>query len=79
MIVICKMTQCPYHDYKGFCAKPVAVAIDQLGMCNVLWKKGQQRQVRLPYDEFYHKIQINIEDAQVRNIEQEKKEETTAE
>ena len=37
------MVQCPYYDNKGFCAKSEVISIDQLGMCSVLWKKGQQR------------------------------------
>lgn len=41
MTVSCKMVQCPYFD-SGFCAKGT-IGIDQNGMCNVIWKRGQRR------------------------------------
>ena len=56
MTVSCKMNQCPYHD-RGFCAKPGAVNIDQMGMCSVLWRKGQQRAL---FKEFYAIIKEQI-------------------
>lgn len=58
------MKQCPYHDERGYCAKSTVVGIDQMGMCNVLWRKGQQRQLVMPFtDEMYHKDPITIVDA----------------
>lgn len=38
---VCKMNQCPYN-IKGECGNRLLV-IDENGMCNHLWKKGQQR------------------------------------
>lgn len=64
MIVSCKMAQCPYHDERGYCAKPTVLGIDQMGMCSVLWRKGQQRQLIMPFtDEMYPKDPIVIVDA----------------
>lgn len=34
------VTQCPYNDSRGFCAKKV-VNINEMGSCKVLWRKGQ--------------------------------------
>lgn len=76
MIVICKMTQCPFHDSRGYCAKPSIVSIDEMGMCSVLWKRGQQRQLTFPFTENkYSKETMTIIDAEIKelnNIEQEK-------
>lgn len=37
------MTKCPYFK-ENFCIK-AATAIDQNGMCNVIWRKGKQRKI----------------------------------
>ena len=78
MIVSCKMAQCPYHDERGYCAKPTVVGIDQMGMCSVLWRRGQQRQLIMPFtEELYPKDPITIVDAETvfpDVIEEEKKE-----
>ena len=66
MIVSCKMTQCPYHDERGYCAKSTVVGIDQMGMCSVLWRRGQQRQLMIPFTkELYPKEPITIIDAEI--------------
>lgn len=39
-MVTCMVTQCPYNDSRGFCAKKV-VNINEMGSCKVLWRKGQ--------------------------------------
>ena len=78
MIVSCKMTQCPYHDKRGYCAKSTVVGIDQMGMCNVLWRRGQQRQLIMPFtEELYPKDPITIIDAEtvVPDVMEEEKEE----
>lgn len=62
MTVTCRMKQCCYHNENGFCAKPIAVSIDQMGMCSVLWRKGQQRQVR----ERLERDKIIIDDAEIK-------------
>ena len=77
MTVVCKMTQCPYHDERGYCAKPTIISIDQMGMCSVLWRRGQQRQLMMPFtEELYPKDPItiiNVEIAVLNIIEKEKK------
>ena len=78
MIVSCKMAQCPYHDERGYCAKPTVVGIDQMGMCSVLWRKGQQRLLAMPFtEELYPKDPITIVDAEtvVPDVMEEEKEE----
>lgn len=65
MTVICKMTQCPYSGGNGFCAKPTAVIIDQLGMCSVLWRKGQQRTL---YNDYYPREEVKIINAADEDI-----------
>ena len=80
MIVSCKMTQCPYHDERGYCAKSTVVGIDQMGMCSVLWRRGQQRQLTMPFtEELYPKDPITIIDAEtvVPDVIKEEKEEAT--
>ncbi len=62
MTVACKMSGCPYYDINGFCAKPHLVAIDENGMCSVLWKNGQQRNLGTITREMYPKAKIVIED-----------------
>ena len=78
MIVSCKMTQCPYHDERGYCAKSTVVGIDQMVMCSVLWRRGQQRQLMMPFtEELYPKDPITIIDAEivVPDVIEEEKEE----
>lgn len=80
MIVSCKMAQCPYHDERGYCAKPTVIGIDQMGMCNVLWRRGQQRQLIMPFtEELYPKDLITIIDAEtvVPDVIEEEKEDAT--
>ena len=45
MLVFCKMGYCPYSDQRGFCGKRT-IQIDENGMCTVLWRKGQQVDMR---------------------------------
>ena len=74
------MTQCPYHDERGYCAKPTVVGIDQMGMCSVLWRRGQQRQLIMPFtEELYPKDSITIIDAEIAvpDVIKEEKEEAT--
>lgn len=68
MTIVCKMTQCPYYDNRGFCAKPTMISIDENGMCSVLWKRGQQRQLIMPFDDstYYRKDFIEIIDAETQ-------------
>lgn len=80
MIVSCKMIWCPYHDERGYCAKPTVVGIDQMGMCSVLWRKGQQRQLMMPFtEELYPKDPITIIDAEIviPDVTKEEKEKAT--
>lgn len=85
MIVACKMTQCPYYDNRGYCAKPTVVSIDEMGMCSVLWRKGQQRQLAQPFtEEYYPKELMTIIDAEIavddrQEEEIEKEEESRSE
>lgn len=70
MIVTCKMAQCPYYDNRGFCAKTAVVSIDEMGMCSVLWRKGQRRQLAMPFNgEAYPRESINIVDAETEAID----------
>lgn len=74
------MTQCPYHDERGYCAKPTVVGIDQMGMCSVLWRRGQQRQLMMPFTkELYPKDPITIIDAEIGipDVTKEEKEKAT--
>lgn len=80
MIVSCKMAQCPYHDERGYCAKPTVVSVDQMGMCSVLWQKGQPKLLAMPFtEELYPKDPITIVDAEivVPNVIEEEKEDAT--
>ena len=64
MIVVCKMPQCPFWDNRGFCGKGV-MKVDENGMCSVLWKRGQQRELQLPVnEENYPKKLIKIVEAE---------------
>ena len=71
MIVSCKMSQCPFYNNYGLCAKPVIVNIDQMGMCSVVWKKGQQRGVTQQFIEQASKakIPINVIEAEFQNVD----------
>ncbi len=63
MLVICKMTQCPYYNQQGFCGKKL-LSIDMNGMCSTLWKKGQQRPIMGPITEqTYPRKSIEIVEA----------------
>lgn len=62
MTVTCKVTQCPYYDNRGFCAKPSVVVIDEQGMCSVIWKKGQPRPLFMPIEDFYEQHPIIIDE-----------------
>lgn len=77
MIVSCKMSQCPYHDKYDFCARPTVVSIDQNGMCNVLWRKGQRRTSQMPFTEqFYPKDKVIIVEGAVKEVSDSIKEES---
>lgn len=63
MVVSCKMVQCPYHDEYNFCARPTVVSIDQNGMCNVIWRKGQSRMQTISFtNQIYKKNPIIVEE-----------------
>lgn len=54
------MIQCPYNT-QGFCAKKAVLMIDEMGMCSVLWRRGQQKGLQPPFsEEYYPKEQITI-------------------
>jgi len=51
-----------------------------MGMCSVLWRRGQQRQLMMPFtEELYPKDPITIVDAEtvVPDVMEEEKEEAT--
>ena len=79
MIVVCKMAQCPYYDKRGYCAKSTVVSINQMGMCSVLWRRGQQKRLKMPFtEENYPKDPITIVDAEIiipNDIKEQMKEE----
>lgn len=54
MTVVCRFTRCPYC-YQGFCTKET-IKIDELGMCSLIWKRGQQRN----QIQFYQKYKKNL-------------------
>ena len=65
MTVACRMTQCPYYS-NNFCGKPLAVTIDQMGMCSVLWRKGQRVPLKTPFtDQYYPRQSVEIIDAEI--------------
>ena len=65
MTVACKMIKCPYYS-NGFCGKPIAITIDQMGMCDVLWRKGHKISLKTPFtNEYYPRQQIQIIDAEI--------------
>lgn len=69
MIVSCKMAQCPYYDNRGFCAKKDVLNIDEMGMCSVLWRKGQQRFLESPFTiDRYPREEIMIVDVAASEI-----------
>lgn len=69
MTVSCKMSQCPHYDINGFCAKPHLVSIDENGMCSVLWKNGQQRNLGVITREMYPKTNIIVEEWKEKDSE----------
>ena len=74
MIVICKVTSCPFWDSRGFCGKGV-VKIDENGMCSVLWKRGQQKNLKFPFtQENYPRRLMNIVEAEEYTREEDKEE-----
>lgn len=51
--IVCKMLGCPYHQQQyGYCLKEI-VGIDEMGMCDVWWRHGQQKNPR--FDEIQKK------------------------
>lgn len=75
-LIICKMIQCPYNDTKGFCAKPTVISIDEAGMCDVLWKKGKSRMLRMPFsNDNYPKEPVVIVDVAENELHDITKEE----
>lgn len=79
MIVSCKMTSCPYYDNRGFCAKKDVLNIDEMGMCSVLWKNGQQRLLQMPFTKQNYPredvIIIDVAATEVSDIIESKEEE----
>lgn len=72
MVVSCRMTQCPYYDSRGFCAQPIALEIDQMGMCSVLWRKGQPRSINSSMGILKDPITvIDISNNEIKNISKE--------
>ena len=69
------MQQCPYYNNQGFCAKKTVLTIDEMGMCTVLWRRGQQRMLQPPFtDDRYPKQQITV----INLIKKQKAEEIEA-
>ena len=74
MIVKCKVNQCPYYNKQGFCVKKEVLMIDELGMCSVIWRKGQKRVLQTPFtDTLYPKEQLTILNV-VKNDQDSRKE-----
>ena len=65
MTVTCKASKCPYWS-GGFCTKLV-VGIDEMGMCSMLWRRGQPKQ--LYNTGFIPRQNIIIEEEQERRQE----------
>lgn len=78
MTVVCKTSSCPYNDNRGFCAKEV-VGIDEMGMCSVLWRRGQQREVILGPDISYFKNPIIIIEENLKETIEKEEEKEAAE
>ena len=68
MIVTCKMTQCPYYNAEGFCSSKL-VNIDELGMCSVIWRQGQQRQFLKLFSKEESDNTVNIVDGEFKEEE----------
>lgn len=75
MIVVCKMVECSYHGENGYCEKPEVICIDQMGMCNTVWKRGMRRQIKASGDCSREKIEIA--DADFKEFIAEKEEAET--
>ena len=79
MLIKCKVMQCPYYDNRGFCSKPVVIEIDENGMCNAIWRKGQPRKLQYPLnDENYPKIKeiiVDVEETNIKTIEEKEEQE----
>lgn len=68
-MVRCKMNQCPYYDVRGICAKQL-LSIDENGMCETLWRRGQQRRMATPFtEEQYPKKEYAIFDVNFKIAE----------
>ena len=44
--IACKATKCPYCNGKILFCERGAIAIDENGMCQMLWRHGVERPVR---------------------------------
>lgn len=75
-MVRCKMGYCPYFDVRGLCGKEL-LAIDENGMCEVLWRGGQQKKLNGPpfAEELYPKKENLLFDADFEVITKEKENE----
>ena len=77
MTVACHMAQCPYNDQRGFCANSF-VAIDELGMCSVLWRKGQQRMIAISPDEVNKNKKpitiVEVAESELRSVQESENE-----
>ena len=71
MIVSCKMVQCPFNGGNGHCAKRTVVSIDENGMCSVIWKGGQGRELTQPFnDTNYPKDRLKIIEGQEKEVKE---------
>ena len=71
MIVSCRVNQCPYHNKNGFCSKFSVVSIDENGMCSVLWKGGQPRELTQPFNDInYPKNKLKIIEGQEKEVKE---------
>lgn len=74
-MVRCKMNRCPYFDDKSICLNPV-LAIDENGMCDIFWYKGNFRpKYDKPRDQYMNKkkeqpplIQVTFEEKENENV-----------
>lgn len=64
MVVTCKMIQCPFYSTEGFCSNNL-VNIDELGMCSVIWRQGQQRQFLKLFSKDSNNV-VNIVDVEIK-------------
>ena len=71
MIISCKMVQCPFNGGNGYCAKKTVVGIDENGMCSVIWKGGQGRELPQPFnDTVYPKNRLKIIEGQEKEVKE---------